>query len=182
MYGLVNKAVKDMVIENFGEEKWEEIAKAAAVNAPEFVPLDTYDDKITYSLVGAASQVLGLPPNEILRAFGKYWITFTAHEGYGELMNLFGQNFTDCLMNLNQMHSRMGAMMPSLKPPRFVVTKNPDRSMTLEYFSTRAGLAPMVYGLLEGLAIKHNTPVTITQISNRSANDEPDVFQIVPAA
>lgn len=179
MYGLVNKAVKDLVIENFGKEKWELISKDAKLATDEFIPLNTYDDAITYSLVSSATKVLGIPPEGVLKAFGKYWIKFTAHEGYGDLMDLFGQNFKDCLMNLNQMHSRMGAMMPSLVPPRFVVKESQDgKTISLEYYSARLGLAPMVHGLLEGLAEKHNTKVKIEQTASKSDPSAPDVFHI----
>jgi Haem-NO-binding len=181
MYGLVNKAVKDLVVSNFGKDKWDLIAEKAGIPLEEFIPLRTYDDSITYSLVGAASQVLGLSGDDILKAFGKYWIIFTAHEGYGELMNLFGQNFDDCLMNLNQMHNRMGAMMPDLKPPRFSVENTTDGDIRLEYHSSRAGLAPMVYGLIEGLSVKHNTKVSISYI-NRVTQNEPDIFTIKKVA
>lgn len=177
MYGLVNKAIKDLVISGFGKDKWDLIRAKAAIKVDDFTPLEVYDDSITYGLVGAASSVLGLPPEDVLRAFGKYWITFTAHEGYGELMNLFGKNFDDCLQNLNQMHSRMGAMMPNLKPPRFSVKKNSDGSINLEYFSTRPGLAPMVHGLIEGLSEKHSTKVSISYVV-RTTQNEPDIFTI----
>ena len=181
MYGLVNKAVKDLVVSNFGKDKWDLISQKAGLKDDDFAPLKTYDDSITYSLVGAASQVLNLSAEDILKAFGKYWIIFTAHEGYGELMNLFGHNFDDCLQNLNQMHNRMGAMMPNLKPPRFVLTKESDGTIKLEYHSTRAGLAPMVYGLLEGLSEKHKTKISISYV-NRKSQSEPDLFTITKLA
>ena len=31
MYGLVNKAIKDLVVENHGQEKWQEILLLATV-------------------------------------------------------------------------------------------------------------------------------------------------------
>jgi two-component system chemotaxis sensor kinase CheA len=33
-------------------------------------------DEVTYKLVGAASEVLGIPPNQVLEAFGEYWIIY----------------------------------------------------------------------------------------------------------
>jgi len=71
-----------------------------------------------------------ITPDEVLRLFGKYWVAFTATEGYGPILNLFGQDLRTCLSNLNRMHAHMGAMMPDLKPPRFRVAENSSTSMT----------------------------------------------------
>jgi hypothetical protein len=49
MYGMVNKAVKELVTEQFGAEKWDKIKIKA--NAPEdFVGFQSYDDALTYKV------------------------------------------------------------------------------------------------------------------------------------
>ena len=50
MYGMVNEAVKGLVLSAFGKDAWEKIHTQA--NSPEsFVSLDSYDDAVTYNLV-----------------------------------------------------------------------------------------------------------------------------------
>lgn len=154
MYGLVNIAVRDLVRTVAGDDAWQAIAAKAQCNDVIFEAMSTYPDEVTYRLVGAASEVLKMPADDVLRAFGRYWILFTANEGYGDLMNMFGSDMQTCLRNLNNMHGRMGAMMPALVPPRFVLVQSSADEFRLEYHSTRKGLAPMVQGLLEGLAEK----------------------------
>ena len=88
MYGLVNKAVHDMVVQQFGEETWEAIRTRAGVTVESFVSMEPYPDDITDRLVGAASETLGIDPHAILRAFGEYWTRYTAQEGYGELLKI----------------------------------------------------------------------------------------------
>ena len=83
MYGLVNKAVEQLVQRQFGEDKWMEIKNKAGVDS-NFVAMGSYPDEVTFSLVAAASEVLGSPPEAILEAFGEHWIQFTVDEGYGE--------------------------------------------------------------------------------------------------
>ena len=56
MYGLVNKAIEDLVVSNFGEDKWEAIKAKAGVDVEVFVSNEAYPDDITYNLVGAASE------------------------------------------------------------------------------------------------------------------------------
>jgi hypothetical protein len=36
MYGIVNKAIEDLVTENFGEEKWQEVKAKSGVDVDFF--------------------------------------------------------------------------------------------------------------------------------------------------
>jgi hypothetical protein len=84
MYGLVNKAIEDMVCDRFGEETWEEIKKKAQLDVDVFISMDGYPDDVTHRLVKAASEILAISSSEILQAFGEYWVLYTAKEGYGD--------------------------------------------------------------------------------------------------
>ena len=105
MYGLVNKAIADMVRSQFGEETWQEIRQKAAVEDNTFLSMEGYPDDVTHRLVKAGSQVLGLSSAQIMQAFGEFWVQFTADEGYGELMDMCGDDLPEFLQNLdNPMH------------------------------------------------------------------------------
>lgn len=177
MHGLVNQALKDLIVEKFTAEKWTEIRTKAGVSEDDFVAMKSYPDHITYCLVGAASEVLGAPGEVLLKAFGQYWIEFTKKEGYGPLMDLFGVDLRSCLKNLNSMHSRMGMMMPEFQPPKFNVSEPDASTLLLEYHSQRPGLAPMVEGLLEGLALKFGNKITI-ETQMRANQADPDLFTV----
>jgi hypothetical protein len=75
------------------------------------------------------------------------------------------------------MHGHMGAMMPNLKPPRFVVEEEQGMQIKLRYYSSRQGLAPMVHGLIEGLSEKFGEPVVVRQLP-RSQEVDHDEFEI----
>lgn len=177
MYGLINQAVRDLVKSQYGSEKWSEVCRRAGVADDQFVAMKAYPDAMTYGLVQAASEVLGVTPASILRTFGLYWVQFTAEEGYGEMMDLFGRDFITCIKNLNGMHAHMGVMMPELQPPRFEVEELEGAKFRIHYFSKRAGLAPMVAGLLEGLALKHGKRITLSY-QTREAGLDHDVFEV----
>lgn len=182
MYGLINQALKELVEAHSGVRVWSEICLAAGISAEDFDSLLPYEDSVTYRLVGLASEKLGLPTAEILRMFGLHWVTFTANQGYGEMMNLFGRDLRSCLRNLNRMHGHMGAMMPDLHPPRFVVEEGEPHVLTLHYYSNREGLGPLVVGIIEGLAEKFQERIKIRHIAKheRSDHDEFDIA-FVPA-
>ena len=162
MYGLVNRAVKDLITENFGAAKWQEVAISAGVDE-EFISMESYNDEVTYHLVGAASELLDIPAAELLRQFGNYWIRFTADEGYGHILSLFGDTLDEFLARLgNDLHGRVAVTMPELKPPQFRTEKIAQHTYLVEYKSHRKGLMPMVHGLLEGLAIRFGESANIT--------------------
>ena len=178
MYGLVNKAVEEMVCSQFGAETWETIKQRAEVDADVFLSMNQYPDELTYRLVGAASETLGLSPADILRAFGRYWTLYTVAEGYGELMKLTGASLREFLGNLDNLHARVGLSYPHLQPPSFHCEDTTDGTLLLHYYSDREGLAPMVIGLLEGLGERFATPMAIEQLSSRENGADHDIFRI----
>ena len=100
MYGMVNRALESMVCKDYGEPTWEAIKQAAGVDIEIFVNNQSYNDDLTYQLVGAASKVLNLPPDTILEAFGVHWVLHTAAEGYGELLSAAGKTLPEFMLNL----------------------------------------------------------------------------------
>jgi len=49
MYGIVNKAIEDLVKTNFGEHIWDAVKKRSGVDIDYFLSSEPYDDDITYS-------------------------------------------------------------------------------------------------------------------------------------
>ena len=179
MYGLINMAIKQLVIENHGETGWIQVKEKAAVTQNYFETLNAYDDKITYNLVFAISEVTGTPVEELLRVFGSYWLSYASKAGYEPLLKMFGPSFKECLMNLNTMHGQMGAMMPGLVPPHFEIeTQIAEKEFILAYTSQREGLAPMVVGLLEGLGKRYNLSDLVITSLGKSANKKTDRFLV----
>jgi hypothetical protein len=178
MYGLLNKALEEMVCDRFGEDTWESIKEKAQVDVDTFLSMEAYPDELTHRLVSAASEVLGLSPSEILQAFGEYWVLYTSQEGYGQMMDMAGDAFMEFLQNLDNLHTRAGLNFPHLKPPLFRCTHIQEDSLRLHYHSTREGFTPMLEGMVKGLGHRFQTQVDITQISDRDEGADHDEFSI----
>ena len=178
MYGLVNRGISQLIRSQFGDDTWENILDRAGIDDDAFIAMDSYDDQITYDLVVAASDELKTPVPELLFAFGEYWILYTADEGYGSLLNLYDGDLVQFLGSLNGMHEQVKVNFPELVPPRFEVAVDDAGVIELSYFSTRAGLAPMVLGLLTGLGKKFQQELSVEQ-TGFAAEGSPDVFRIV---
>jgi len=179
MYGLVNKAIQDMVCSRFSEETWKVIKHKAEVDVDVFISMEGYPDDITHRLVKAASDVLGLSPTEIMQAFGEFWVQYTAEEGYGEMMDMSGDTLPEFLENLDNLHARVGVSFPKLQPPSFECTDMEENSLNLHYRSDREGLTPMILGLVKGLGNRFDTQVHISQTQSRDEGGEHDEFLVI---
>lgn len=178
MYGLVNKAIHGLVVERFGEPQWQAICAEAGIDNDCFISLDSYPDEISYALVGAASTQLDIPAEILLEEFGKYWVLYTANEGYGEMMAALGNSLPDFLSKLDEMHTRMTLIMPELRPPSFACESTGEQSLKLTYRSQRAGLTPMVVGLIKGLGERFDTSCAVELVEFNESSGTEAVFNV----
>ena len=178
MYGLVNKAIADLITMEHGEAVWAEVRRRAGVDVEVFVGMDPYPDAVTYDLVRAASELLDVPAEKLLEAFGEHWILYTARQGYGDLLGMGGRTFREFMLHLHDLHTHVGLAFPNLTPPSFWCSDVGDDTLTLHYQSQRDGLAPMVVGLLRGLGRMFDTEVTIEHVRRRAAGADHDQFAI----
>lgn len=165
MYGLINKAVQGLVTERFGGDMWARIRSRAGLPEEPFLSMEQYPDEVTFSLVAAATEELGVSAEEILKEFGRYWTLYTAKVGYGDLMESGGKTFPEFVKNLDQLHSRVRLSFPHLEPPSFSVSAEGPDHITVHYYSSRKGLAPLVIGILDGLGERFNLQLKISHES-----------------
>jgi hypothetical protein len=178
MYGMVNKAIEQMVCASHGESVWEAIKAKAEVTVDVFISNEPYDDAITLRLVGAASEILGLPAETVLKAFGRFWVLETAQKSYGPLMQSSGRNLAEFLVNLDHLHTRVQLVFPKLLPPRIECHDVTATTLQLRYFSHRPGLAPFVVGLVEGLGEMFATPAQVEQVGWKGRGLDHDAFLV----
>lgn len=178
MYGMVNEGIRQFVELSHDEATWAEICKKASVDVTRFERMVSYDDAITYNLVGAICAHTGLAAEDALESFGTYWIEYVGSSSFGNLLKLAGRTLIEKLDGLDDMHDRVFASMPNLKPPSFELETLDDKNHNLHYFSDRDGLAPMVVGLLHGLARETGEAIRVNQIQAKSDGADHDVFAI----
>lgn len=178
MYGLVNKSIQELITTNFGEEKWEIIKANSEIEIDYFISTEPYDDSITYKLAQAASIELGISVDEVLFAFGEWWILKTGNEKYGGLMKAGGSNLKEFLINLPLFHDRIMLIYPKLTPPEFKIDEIEDRSLVVHYYSKREGLVGFMKGLLSGLGKLFESPVEIFHLFGRENGDDHEAFKV----
>jgi len=182
MYGLVNKALQEWTIKEHGQEIWRTIKSQSDLETELFVNMQTYDDAITYNMVGKASEITNIPAGEILESLGQFWIEFTAEQGYGKMLRMAGNSFPAFLKNLNNLHERVGSTYHDLQPPGFTCIEVNEKNLILKYESDRDGLSPMVVGLLKGLAKRFNIEISLqhTKTKEEVGYDEFNIQIVSP--
>lgn len=178
MYGIVNKAIEELVLANFGEGKWESIKLRSGIEIDYFISSEPYDDDITFKLVQAISQEMRMSLSAVFTAFGEWWILITTKKKYGGLMEAGGNDLKEFLMNLPAFHNRAMLIYPNLTLTEFRVSDITDNSINLHYFSKREGLQDFVRGLIQGLGIMYKTAVTINLTQTRDEGSTHEVFNI----
>jgi len=178
MYGIVNKSIESLVIENFGADKWELIKEKSGVQIDFFISNEPYDDDVTFKLAIAISEEMKIPLSDVLFTFGEWWILRTTKEKYGGMLQSGGSNLKEFLVNLPQFHSQIMMLYPKLTPPEFQTSNIEDRSLHIHYISKREGLMEFVRGLLSGLGKLYETPVEITDMPEAIKQNNKAVFKV----
>jgi hypothetical protein len=178
MYGMVNKAVNEMVVSRFGEPTWLEIKRRAGIELEAFISTEGYDDSLTYALVAAASEVLEMDGGEVLEAFGQYWVLETAPRGYGAMLDAGGKTLPEFLDHLPDLHARVSLILPRLQPPEFSISERGEQSLVLHYRSHRPGLQRFVIGLIKGLAQRFHTEVEVELRARRDDGLDHEEFEV----
>lgn len=178
MYGMVNRAIEEMIISESGPAAWESVKAAAGVEEDIFISSDGYPDEVTYALVAAAATEMDVPMPDFLRRFGIFWVTQTARTHYADLLASGGSSVHDFLVNLPHFHQRISLLFPHLDPPEFRCEQVAERSVRIHYYSRRPGLTHFVEGLILGLGSYFRTPVTVSIAAQKSSGADHDEFLV----
>jgi hypothetical protein len=178
MYGIVNKSIEELVVHNFGAEKWEEIKTKSNIDIQYFISNESYDDSVTFILAQTIAENLNIPLSEVLKSFGEWWILHTGKNHYGYLLESGGDNFRSFLLNLPSFHNRVMMLYPKLTPPEFQVSHVEEKSVHLHYFSKRKGLTDFVHGLISGLGKFFSTEVTTDHIGSVPGENTHEIIKV----
>jgi hypothetical protein len=159
MYGIINKAVESFVRTRHGDAIWDRVRQMAGLPDEPFVSTTNYADASTFLIVAAASRVVGLPAEQVLEAFGTYWVEFVFAAGYGLMVLSPGDTLSTAFRRLDEMHDRIQGAFPESRAPSFSVVHESAHGITVDYRSDREGLAPFVSGVIRGIGLRIGSEV-----------------------
>jgi guanylate cyclase soluble subunit beta len=194
MYGIINDAIKTLVVSKFGAEAWATIVANADVD-PSFELSRNYSDSVTLALVGAAAELLGISAAAVLETFGEYFAAeYLGEKHHLRLLTVLGPNLAEFLKNLDNLHGHLQHAYPDAQFPSFFAEVADRRDfesdddvdhevLLLHYHSDRKGLWPIVIGLVKGVArvlFKVNVAIERVPGKTRASSETGDhvVFSI----
>lgn len=140
-----------MIVRDHGESAWDAVSAVAGVDDNLLLANQSYDDAVTYDIVGAASEKLGLSAESFLFSFGEFWVLNTGLNHYGPLLRDCGRDPEHFFRNLPGLHDRIILYYPDLRMPVFTLLEAKENEITMSYRSQREHLGPMVEGLFSGV-------------------------------
>lgn len=161
MKGVLFNVVEEVVTEKFGADTWDDLLEAVGAEGA-YTALGDYESSELVAIVGAASQALDTPAEDVLRLVGRAGLAGLAGR-YPELIASHRTSRT-VLADLNRViHPQVLAIYPDASVPQFDfhVGDRPDQ-IELDYRSER-GLCHLAEGLIAGLADRYDETIEITQ-------------------
>lgn len=165
MKGTIVKCFEELVIAQFGRDRWEGILKGAGLSASTIVwPLADFDDSQVLEMVGALCKSLRMPLPQAADAFGDYWVNVYSQKMY-PLYYANHPTARDFLLAMDGVHVEMTRRMENAKPPRFRYEWEDDRTLIIHYQSHR-GLLDFVVGLVKGVGKYYGEDLEVSRLKS----------------
>jgi hypothetical protein len=167
--GIVFNLLEGAVSREHGDDAWDDLLLAAGLDGA-YTSLGSYPDSDLTDLVAAASASLGVPPQGIIRWFGRQALPAlaAAYPGFFE-PHVDVRSF---LYTLNDIiHPEVRKLYPGADVPNFGLTTAADGTVAMRYGSPRR-LCAFAEGLIEGAAAYYAQTVAIEQPQCMLRGDE----------
>lgn len=168
MYGLVNLAIEEAILERYGQQFWdlikEECRDSIGDTVGTFISRLYYDDEVSYRLIDAAEKILCSEKyGSVSQLFGAKFYELVQDSGYEGIMKLLGGSLKDFLDNLDSFHTHLSTTYSRMQPPSFRCSQRAENTLVLHYYSERIGLEGIVMGMVKAAARElHNQDVEIS--------------------
>lgn len=175
MKGIVFNLLEQVVTTEHGEDVWDQLLEDTGLEGA-YTSLGNYPDGELLQLVGAASERLSIPPDDVVRWFGEQTLPLFAIR-YPDLFAAQGST-RSLVLNLNEViHPEVRKLYPGASTPVFAFDTSSDRTLLMEYRSERR-LCSFAEGLLLGTAAHYGEPIKIERPLCMKHGDEHCVLAI----
>lgn len=176
MKGIVFNLLEEIVVREHGEDTWDSVLDGAGLDGV-YTSLGNYPDEQLGALVGAASQALSLPADEVVRWYGRNALPLLA-ERYPELFEAH-RDVRSFVLTLNEIiHPEVRKLYPGADTPDFVFDTSSSERLVMDYTSSRR-LCAFAEGLLLGAGDFYDERLEISQSECMNRGDERCRIEIV---
>ncbi len=178
MQGFVNKAIHGLIVDNFGNEKWEEIKLKSNIDEDFFLSDSSYPGEYIYQFVINASEIIGVPTEKKPHDFGTYWILKIGEKDYGYMVLAAGKDISQFILYLPHFHSRIMLFYSNIKASEFLVSQTSPYLYQIKHYSERAELEPFDKVQLSGISKMYRDKSSIELLSAKTSTGELSIFEI----
>lgn len=163
MKGTIAKCLQEMVIDNFGQEKWEKTLTNAGMNpATKFLTIADVEDEAVMKVFQSATKTLGITWLQACDAFGDYWVNVYSKKLYNHYLTKY-DNSKDFIMGMDKLHISVTNSMANARPPRFEFEWPDEKNLIMHYKSDR-NLIDLLVGLAKGVGKYFNDNLKVAKL------------------
>jgi len=150
MKGAILLCIKEMVIKNYGYDKWTSILSAAGIHRePAINPISDIEDSFAMSVIKSMGTVLGLIGEQVGDAFGDYWVNHFAPRLYSFYYKGY-RSAREFILDMDRIHDIATRDIINAHPPKFDFKWADDKRLIITYRSARQ-MIDICVGLIKGV-------------------------------
>ena len=162
MKGTILKCLQELVISNFGKDKWEKSLEDVGLKKSTLIlPIMDFDDSLTMKIIEAVCKILNISLTQAADAFGDYWVNVYSQKMYNNYYK--GKTVKEFLLNMDNIHVEITKTLKNARPPRFDYEWKDDKTLIMHYKSYR-GLIDFVNGLVKGVGKFYKEDIKVTKL------------------
>jgi hypothetical protein len=173
--GVVFNLLEEVVSREHGEDTWDALLEEAGLDGA-YTSLGSYPDSDLLRLVDAASEALGVSPDEVVRWFGRNALPLLAPD-YPRFFapHTSARSF---VLTLNDIiHPEVRKLYPGVDVPVFDFDASSEQVLAMGY-SSRRKLCAFAEGMIEGAAAHYGERVSISQPRCMNRGDQACLLEL----
>ncbi len=165
MKGIIAMCLKDLVVEKFGADKWEEcLRKAGADQDISILATSNMHDEVVLKVVQGVCATLGISLQQAADAFGEHWVCNYSQKIYPAYYRKYG-TAKEFLLAMDKVHVEMTESIKDAHPPRFDYEWKDKRTLIMKYNSNR-NLIDFAVGLAKGVGKFYKEDLKVLKLAD----------------
>ncbi len=168
MKGVIVIALRELVCEKFGKDKWKATLEGAGIHKePVIMAITDVDDATVLKVVGSLCEVLGITLEQAADAFGEYWVSVYSQKMY-PFQYRDVSSAREFILKMDSVHASVIELQEDAHPPRFEYDWKDDHTLVMSYQSHR-NLIDFMIGLVRGVGKYYGEELQVTKLDDSRA-------------
>lgn len=167
MKGIVVNCLENLVSENFGTEKRNEVMNLSGMGADKKYEMsDDIEDELVLKMFANTCQAGNLSFEQACDVFGEYWVSSYIPKLYPDFY-VDVKSAKEFLLKLDTIHASISTRIKNAKPPRHSYEWKDENTLAMSYLSDR-DLIELFVGAIKGVAKYFNEDIQIRKVDRQS--------------